>query len=188
MKHAPQNPADGESMKLRLDRIGDEGYELDAPVAVAWLDQALGKGSPFKADGDGRLVVRLDKVEEVVHVRGRARLKLKSHCSRCLGDVSLALDAPIEVALFPRGSEPEAGPDGEVASEDMGVASYDHEEIDLGGIVHDEVFLELPMTPVCSDDCQGLCQQCGQNLNEKTCDCEPAADPRWSALQHIKLN
>src|SRR5689334_3763076 len=138
--HAQPSPDEATGMKLRLDRIGDEGYDLDTSVPTSWLDGALGKESPFRAASDGRLVVHLERVEEVVHVRGRASLKLKSACSRCLGEVSLALDTPIEVALFPKGEEPTPGPEGELMSEDMGVTTYDEDEIDLGGIVHDEVF------------------------------------------------
>jgi uncharacterized protein len=45
------------------------------------------------------------------------------------------------------------------------------------------------MSVVCREDCQGLCAQCGQNLNEKKCGCEQRViDPRLAALKDIKLN
>jgi uncharacterized protein len=175
-------------MLVRLERIPAEGLDLDETVTSEWLTDALGEGSPFKARGEGRLRVHLLRAEDVVHVRGRAALQLGSECSRCLEPVSLAIDTPIEVALFPLGSEPAARPDGEVARDDLGVATYRNDEIDLGGIVHDEVFLELPMNPLCSESCAGLCPTCGTNLNEQRCDCEPAPDPRWSALRQLKLD
>jgi uncharacterized protein len=100
----------------------------------------------------------------------------------------LQIDTPLDVTLFPRGKEPPAHADGEVAEEDLGVATYEEKEIDLSGIVHDEVLLGLPMNPVCREDCAGLCPTCGQNLNEGDCECPPASDPRWDALRRLKLD
>ena len=92
------------------------------------------------------------------------------------------------LALFPRGEEPPAASDGEVADDDMGVGMYEGEEIDLAGLVRDEVFLELPMNLVCVDSCAGLCPQCGANLNEGRCTCVPEFDPRWQALRGLMLD
>jgi uncharacterized protein len=42
------------------------------------------------------------------------------------------------------------------------------------------------MTPLCDDACKGLCPQCGRNLNEGTCDCQPdTSDDRFSALRQL---
>ncbi len=177
-----------ESLKVRIDWIGEDGFDFDEPLQAAWLDRTLGSDSPYRADGDGRLTLHLMRAEQVVHVRGRVLVSLKAECVRCLGPAPLALDLPIEVALFPRGEEPEAAIDGEVANEDLGVSSYDEEEIDFASLVHDEVFLELPMNPVCTEKCAGLCPQCGTNLNEGRCSCVSEIDPRWQGLRGIKVD
>jgi uncharacterized protein len=45
------------------------------------------------------------------------------------------------------------------------------------------LLLELPMAPVCREDCKGLCPTCGQNLNEASCDCAPKeGHPAFEAL------
>jgi uncharacterized protein len=177
-------------LKVRVDRIPDEGLHIDEAITRDWIDAALGalegKGSPFHAKDDGRLIVRLDKVERIIQVRGRARVNLSGSCVRCLGAVALALDVPVEVTMFPKGEEPPAGSEGELSADDMGVSSYDDGIVDLAGAVHDEVFLELPMNPVCSASCAGLCPTCGTNLNETRCGCAPAVDPRWQALRNLK--
>lgn len=49
--------------------------------------------------------------------------------------------------------------------------------LDLEPMVHDACILELPLAPLCQDDCQGLCPECGVNRNHETCSCE-APDPR----------
>jgi uncharacterized protein len=175
-------------LKVRVDRIGDDGLELDEALSHRWIDEALGRDTRFHARVDGRLRLHLHKVEHVVYVRGRANLDLMGACVRCLGPIALALDVPVEVALFPRGEEPPAAPDGELDAEDMGVASYDDGIVDLAGVVHDEVFLELPMNPLCSESCAGLCLRCGTNLNEARCACAPETDPRWQGLHDLKVD
>jgi uncharacterized protein len=136
------------------------------------------------------LVLQLHRVENIVHVRGRAAIELRAQCSRCLEEVELAIDTPVEVALFPELAEPPAASDGELRAEDMGVATYADDTIDLGAVIHDEVFLELPMSPVCTESCLGLCPSCGQNRNEQPCACElPVAESGWKlALRNVKLS
>lgn len=46
------------------------------------------------------------------------------------------------------------------------------DSIDLKKMVRDNIYLNLPMKNLCSDECLGLCSVCGCNLNEKNCDCE----------------
>ena len=58
--------------------------------------------------------------------------------------------------------------------------------LDLEPIVHDACILELPLAPLCRDDCQGLCPVCGANRNSETCSCEAPVDPRWSALAVLR--
>ncbi len=58
--------------------------------------------------------------------------------------------------------------------------------IDLGPLVRDAVVLELPMAPLCRDDCAGLCPQCGANRNEGDCGCVAPRDPRWANLDVLR--
>ena len=58
--------------------------------------------------------------------------------------------------------------------------------IDLGPLVRDAVVLELPMAPLCREDCAGLCPQCGANRNEGDCGCVAPRDPRWANLDVLR--
>ena len=61
------------------------------------------------------------------------------------------------------------------------------EMLDLQPLVRDALLLELPLAPLCSEDCQGLCPTCGADLNDGPCSCDHApADPRWAALDLLK--
>ena len=52
-----------------------------------------------------------------------------------------------------------------------------------------EVYMDLPTKHLCSEDCKGMCEKCGKNLNEGDCSCENIdIDPRWSTLLDIMNN
>ena len=55
-------------------------------------------------------------------------------------------------------------------------------KLDLSQLALEDVFLSLPSKLLCSEDCKGICPQCGKNLNEGPCDCKKEIDPRLAAL------
>ena len=58
--------------------------------------------------------------------------------------------------------------------------------IDISDFVRDTILLSVPMKPVCSDTCRGLCSVCGNNLNEYECGCKKEiSDPRWKDLSRL---
>ena len=97
-------------------------------------------------------------------------------CRRCLGPVDGQLHVDVQ-ELF------EATPrDGE--SYRLG-----HHTVDLEPLAREALTLDLPLAPLCSADCRGLCATCGADLNQGDCGCPPAdADPRWAALDALRLS
>jgi uncharacterized protein len=88
--------------------------------------------------------------------------------------------------------EPEPGdeeggtPDGEEA---VGIAEYRDDKIDLTEVVREQLYLALPMKPLCREDCKGLCPVCGVNRNRETCTCQEVwVDPRMAALKKWKTS
>ena len=66
---------------------------------------------------------------------------------------------------------------------------YSGKEIDLKPALREQILLSIPPSPVCSDDCKGLCPRCGKDLNEGECGCDRTVmDPRWAALKGIQLD
>ena len=127
-------------------------------------------GSPIDLD------LRLESVVEGVLVTGTAVVQLSGECVRCLVGISDELEVDVQ-ELFTY-SESEASE--EEASRLRG------ELIDLEPVLRDQVVLELPFQPVCSEDCAGLCAECGTNLDdqpEHTHD--DGIDPRWSMLADV---
>lgn len=182
-------------MRVHVDKIGTDGFDFDEPLSEEWMSAALGEDSPFAPAEEGRLQVHLDRRRGgVVQARGSVQVSLKTDCSRCLYPVEVTLNHDLDVVLFPAGSEPQPGPDGELAEADMGVATYDEGEIDLTALVRDEIFLEMPMNPTCDfvdpRDCDHFMANLGKYERElQVGDDEPAekpVDPRWAALGRIK--
>ena len=58
--------------------------------------------------------------------------------------------------------------------------------IDLAPLAHDAIFLDLPLAPLCREDCKGLCPFCGIDRNEERCDCVAPPDPRWASLDVLR--
>ena len=107
---------------------------------------------------------------------GTVRAPWVSECRRCGGPVSGEVEAEVRERFAPPGGR----------NEDEDAYPLAGDEIDLEPLARDAVLLELPLAPLCRPDCQGLCPECGTNLNEDSCQCQPAGDPRWSALDALR--
>ena len=64
------------------------------------------------------------------------------------------------------------------------------DEVDISEDIRSELLLELPMFVLCSDDCAGLCPDCGCNLNDSSCRCHenPHGSLAWGELDNLNLN
>ena len=121
-----------------------------------------------------------------VRIAGRAATTLELGCSRCLEDFEVPVDAHFDLRYLPASQSPDGGEEAEVADEDINTAFYRDGQIDLGEMLHEQLYLALPMKPLCRDDCQGLCPVCGANHNVTTCDCAPQwDDPRLAGLRAL---
>lgn len=118
------------------------------------------------------LDLRLEAVGEGVLVTGTAEVSLAGECARCLRPISDSLEVDIQELFYYPGNEP-----------DDEAARVEAEMIDLEPILRDAVVLDLPFTPLCREDCLGICPVCGADLNDDP-DHEHGdeIDPRWGNL------
>jgi uncharacterized protein len=123
------------------------------------------------------LDLRLESVMEGVLVSGRVTAPLVGECGRCLEPVT----STVEVEL----QELYAYPESEAGEEDE-VSRLVGDLIDLTSTLRDAVVLALPLSPLCRDDCPGLCAECGARLADIDCGHSQApVDPRWAALTEV---
>lgn len=183
-------------MLFNTKEIGDEGLSLDLPVTAAWLAAQCPDLGAVPGLGGVRLVGRLVSNGGDVLLRGTLRGALEATCSRCLETARVPLDLPLVITFIARsgesGGEGEAD-DGDDADDpdDVDVAHFDGEEVDLAPQIRDQVLLALPITPLCREDCAGLCPVCGGNRNLVACACasrQPVSTtPLAAALRKLKL-
>jgi uncharacterized protein len=98
-------------------------------------------------------------------------------CRRCLKDITVAVEAPLEV-LFTE----EADSDDPSARVIPARATV----VDLGEPIREELILTVPEYALCRDDCRGLCSRCGKDLNAGPCSCPPEPDARWAPLEALR--
>ena len=119
--------------------------------------------------------VRLESFSGGLRVRGRVEAPWHGVCRRCsapvLGTSSVAVN--------------ERFVDARVDDDDAYL--IDHDVVDLAPLAHDAILLDLPLAPLCRDECRGLCPHCGVDRNETVCDCRAPLDPRWATLDELQL-
>lgn len=149
-------------------KSGPDLYSFAEPVE--WAVDVTNTGGAFLVSGT---------------VEGRAT----GACGRCLSDATFDLVGEVE-GYFVFGDE--EAPE-ELDADEFDLLPDDH-VIDLEPLLETALRLELPLVPLCKDDCQGICPTCGQNLNEGACDCvaddggfADAANP-FAKLADLKLD
>ncbi len=120
-----------------------------------------------------------------VQVTGWLHSTVRVPCARCLEPTPLTVDRELQLVFYSAEKAPR--PDGtELDAQRLDVDYYAGGALDLRSVLTEQVLLDLPMKPLCSDDCQGLCPQCGANRSEQACDCQPAVDGRLSPLAALR--
>ena len=147
---------------------GDEEYRVTAPV-------------------DLRMVIHKD--HDRFRLVGTVNTELELQCSRCLEPFKMPVDREFDLRYLPAGAaEPDDEDDEEteVEDDDVAITFYRDEQIDLNELLREQFYLALPMKPLCSPDCKGICPLCGTNRNTAPCDCTPQwADPRLAGLKTL---
>ncbi|MFP4687955.1 MAG: YceD family protein [bacterium] len=119
----------------------------------------------------------------IIRLRGTYRVKLEINCSRCLKPEIESRFKGIKGVFVPSGYEAEVDMEG-----DEYRAEYEENSLSLWDILRQDILLSIPMQPLCTDECKGLCPVCGQDLNEKDCGHKTeSVDPRLEALKDIEI-
>lgn len=106
-------------------------------------------------------------------VSGSVSGRVLTACSRCLEDASFDVNGEVEGYFLIEG-EGEAPSDME--EDEFDVLPEDN-ILDLEPLLLAAIYVELPLIPLCREDCAGLCSQCGANLNEQSCSCVVEEEP-----------
>lgn len=129
---------------------------------------------------------RVTRIDAEVRVKGQVTAGLEAVCDRCLEPVALPVEREFDLFYLPETSSTTTSGETELLERDLDVSFYTDDRIDVDEVVLEQLELSLPTRILCQEDCQGLCAQCGANLNVAPCNCPPEIDPRWQALAELK--
>jgi uncharacterized protein len=155
---------------IRLSEI-EELFIARGSMEASRFSEVEDKSMRVVTPVDYELTVR--KFDNLVTVQGPLECTMSITCSRCLDDFTLNLKAFMDIKLTPRIKTPRLS-EAELKSEDLDVYYYEGDEIDLDPFIYEEVLLNVPIRPVCTEDCKGLCPVCGKNKNVEECQCGAA--------------
>ena len=151
--------APGESRRVDIDR----------PVAGMTSELA-------EVSTPVRMEALLESVVEGILVSGPISGRMGLRCARCLRSFEQDFRLHVEELFVP----------GDPEDEDRYPVRDD--AVDLAPMVRDAVVLALPFSPLCRQDCLGLCERCGGDRNLNECTCSEQVDPRWEQLQNIRFD
>jgi uncharacterized protein len=120
---------------------------------------------------DGELFI----AENVICLEGKVTTELRLSCSRCLTSFNYDIDFQIH-ENFSNNNE----------NKDDEIIFIDSDIIDITEIIKNNIIISLPIKKLCKDNCKGLCQVCGTNLNISSCNCmDDTVDPRLAKLKDL---
>jgi uncharacterized protein len=129
--------------------------------------------------------VAMLRTSEGILVEGVLTGAVQVECSRCLRPVVLPVTIEVEEEFRPT-LDVLRGNYLPVDEEDTALLINERHVLDVAEVLRQAVLLEVPLQVLCRPDCAGLCQTCGQDLNEEMCDCpDVETDPRWEQLSTL---
>jgi uncharacterized protein len=183
-------------MRLELSHIRQPETEFTKVLQPA---EVQGEDEEYRITAPVDLQMVIHKDHDRFRLVGTVKTELELACSRCLEPFTMPIDREFDLRYLPprlrQGYGGQAGaeaePDDEtdedeVEDDDVAVTFYRDEQIDLNELLREQFYLALPMKPLCAEDCQGICPQCGTNRNSAPCDCNPQwEDPRLAGLKSL---
>jgi uncharacterized protein len=164
--------------------LGKNPGEFKDEKLTASAPDGVGSGLVLvPAGADVALDLRFEAVSEGVLVTGSAVAPLAGECARCLDPLTTSIEVSFQDLYR---YLPDPGEDKDDGEERF----LQGDLLDLEPAFRDAVVLALPLSPLCKDDCRGLCVDCGAKLADVGPDHGHGdkVDPRWELLTKLDFN
>jgi uncharacterized protein len=180
-------------MRVNVDDVSDSG------IGLTFEESAESFPSLLELSRSGECVflmpltidIRIRRIGQMFEADGHFGTRARLFCSRCLAGYETQITADFTLSFSreqPETADPSRHAEIELGAEEIGLILFHGEEIDLRDAVQEEVLMALPMKTLCRPECQGLCPQCGADLNQGDCGCErKIINPNFAALKGLKL-
>jgi DUF177 domain-containing protein len=172
-------------MYIETKEIGPEGLVVDKDAE--WhLPPPPAGDEGVKVDRI-RLSGEIHKERDGYAFSGDIATTATLDCGRCLEPYRLPLAMHFDLLYTSRPEERDRAGESRVDEDSITQVHFDGFRIDLDALLAEQIYLALPLKPLCREGCRGLCSRCGANLNLSACGCpadiEP--DPRFAALKRL---
>jgi len=144
---------------LDVQDISEAGKSYDFAVRREWLVSVLADTDVSVASGaePGWLTLRAHRQGEDIVIVGKVSSTLVTECARCTEDALIIADTDVSTLLVRRGPELRPEPDElELTPEDLDREFYTGDRIVLDELVRENLLLEVPIKPLCREDCEGI--------------------------------
>ncbi len=150
------------------------------------LNERLGEGPEGQIAAHASGDVRLLRTHQGLQLYATVDVQSDTECARCLADIARVATLVLEEECYPT-LDPSTGRRIHPPDVAEGVVHIDSRQmLDLSEVFRQYLVTSEPHKTLCRQDCRGLCQECGADLNLDVCRCGgQSIDPRWGALADL---
>lgn len=179
-------------MKISVDHIQEKALTIQIDEPVDTFPVLSGMQNDGACFFNGPVRGQVSAVREYDHVRitGTVAVPVTLTCSRCLASYEAHFGSNFTI-FFRKGAVGLETDEEEIELNDRDLvsATYSGDEIDLTHEIEEQVAMEVPFKPLCSETCKGLCPACGKDLNQGDCSCgRDEVSFKFSALKDFKVS
>lgn len=168
-------------MNIEIDKIDSKGLVLENKI-VPDENLLIEEKASFLQDIDYN--IHLSREKEKIRAKGNIHTAVSIPCVRCLEPFEIKIDSPVDIILLPNQLIKLTGE--ALSQNDMEYVFFEGNCIDVTKILMEQVNLFIPIKPICSPSCKGLCPQCGGNLNHEQCQCKRSVNNLNFLFDNIK--
>jgi len=176
-------------LKIRIDDVKKTRIDLNEEQSAGHYPNLAQMEKAGECSFVEPVRAEVSAIWEYDHVRatGSVTSAVQLSCSRCLAEYQLPISSNFTI-FYTKSVAGELDEEVELSDEDLISVSYSGEEIDLDFEIAEQVMMEVPFKPLCSESCRGLCTECGADLNAGECGCDRGGiNLKMSALKKISL-
>ena len=141
---------------LQIQDLDEVGEDWNFAIRPDWLASTLADTDLKAGTKDGHLSVHAQRSETDVLVQGRLEVEVAAICARCLADVPIDVDLAMTALYSPEHTRPRETDEVDVQLNEMNRDYYRGAQVVLDSMVRELLLLEVPMKPLCSEDCKGI--------------------------------
>jgi uncharacterized protein len=171
-------------MFIDINTLGPEGLAFEKSIRLDGLEGPSREPIP---DIEAKLAGTVAPTSRGADLRAHLDTTVPLTCGRCLETFSWGVHSDFELAVRRTADEPRAETGSDENDDDGDAVQAPEGRLELEDVAREQLYLSLPLKPICNPACQGLCPMCGVNRNLTRCGCvHEDVDPRLAPLLQFR--